>query len=307
MSAILGGMWRLVEKLLQIVLLVATAATVFVVAAVAWSTVWTSERAVLPTDPVDALVEVRLSSHGDVSHLFVGQPLVVEVVLLNLDARRARNASQLDPGAAAAASILLDSRDAGESWEQRLRFTLSTPGRARVLNTLDWNSRLLDSGAPSTPRRLALAPARTTLVIDGADLATLLPGEYVLAAALPPDIVPPERVATIPLEFELFGEPTQDTERAEVSLAVARVAALRGEPAQAVEAALISLALDPLRDEALSVVAEGWEQQGEFARAVEWYERYLETLGDNESARRRALEEYIEALRDQLDEGRSVR
>ena len=302
-------MWRLVEKLLQITLLVTIASTVFVVAAIVWSSVRPSDLAGLPTDPADALIEVRLSSHGDVSRLFVGQPLVVEVVLLNLEARRARNESQVDPeGAAAAASIVLDSRDTGDlSWQQRLRFTLSTPGGARVLNTLDWNSRLLDSSAPRGTRSLALAPARTTLVIEGADLATLLPGPYVLGAALPPDIVPPERVAIIPLEFELVSEPTQDVERAVVSLAVARVAALRGEPAQAVEAGLTALALDPLQDEALSVVAEGWEQQGELERAVEWYERYLETLADSESEQRRALGEYIGALRNQLDQDRAVR
>ena len=302
-------MWRLVEKLLQITLLVAIASTVFVVAAIVWSSIRPSDLAGLPTDPTDALIEVRLSSHGDVSRLFVGQPLVVEVVLLNLEARRARNESQVDPeGAAASASILLDSTDTGDlSWEQRLRFTLSTPGGARVLNTLDWNSRLLDSSAALGTRRLALAPARTTLVIEGADLATLLPGPYVLGVALPPDIVPPERVAIIPLEFELVSEPTQDAERAVVSLAVARVSALRGEPAQAVEAGLTALALDPLQDEALSVVAEGWEQQGELERAVEWYERYLETLADSESEQRRALEEYIGALRNQLHQDRAVR
>ena len=302
-------MWRLVEKLLQITLLVAIASTVFVVAAIVWSSVRPSDLAALPTDPADALIEVRLSSHGDVSRLFVGQPLVVEVVLLNLEARRARNESQVDPeGAAAAASILIDSRDAGDlPWEQRLRFTLSTPGGARVLNTLDWNSRLLNSSAALVTRSLALAPARTTLVIEGADLATLLPGRYVLGASLPPDIVPPERVAIIPLELELVSEPTQDAERAVVSLAVARAAALRGEPAQAVEAGLTALALDPLQDEALSVVAEGWEQQGELERAVEWYERYLDTLADSESEQRRALEEYIVALRNQLDQDRAVR
>ena len=300
-------MWRLVEKLLQITLLVAIASTVFVVAAIVWSLIRPSDLAGLPTDPADALIEVRLSSHGDVSRLFVGQPLVVEVVLLNLEARRARNENQVDPEGAAAA-ILLDSRDTGDlSWEQRLRFTLSTPGGARVLNTLDWNSRLLDSSAALETRSLALVPARTTLVIEGADLATLLPGPYVLGAALPPDIVPPERVAIIPLEFELVSELTQDAERAVVSLAVARVAALRGEPAQAVEAGLTALALDPLQDEALSVVAEGWEQQGELERAVEWYERYLETLADSESEQRRALEEYIGALRNQLDQDRAVR
>ena len=230
-------MWRLAEKLLQIT----------------WSSLGSSDVTGPLVDPADALVEVRLSSHGDVSRLFVGQPFVVEVVLLNLAARRARNATQVDPeGAAATAEILLDySDEAGDlPWERRVTVTMSTPGGATVLSTLDWHARLLDPGVASSGRRLALAPARTTLVIDGADFANLLPGRYLLWAALPPQIAPPETVAVIPLEFDLVPEPSQDTDRAVVSLAVARVAALRGEPAQAVEAALTALALDPLQDEA---------------------------------------------------------
>ena len=297
-------MWRLVEKLLQIILLVATAATALVIAAIVWSALRPSDGAGLSVDPATALIEVRLSSHGDVSRLFIGQPLVVEVVLLNLEARRARNETQVDPeGAAAAAEIRLDYEDtAGDlPWERRLTVTMSTPGGATVLNTLDWQARLLDPGVASTSRQLALAPARTTLIIDGADLANLLPGRYILRVTLPPEIVAPESVTVIPLEFELVPEPDQDTDRAVVSLGVARVAALRGEPARAVEAALTALAFDPLQDEALTVVAEGWEQQGDLERAVEWYERYLETLLDSENEQRNALEEYIEALRQQRD------
>ena len=290
-------MWRLVEKLLQIILLVATAATALVIAAIVWSALRPSDGAGLSVDPVNALIEVRLSSHGDVSRLFIGQPLVVELVLLNLEARR------VDPaGAAAAAEIRLDyENSAGDlPWERRLTVTMSTPGGATVLNTLDWHARLLDPRVASTGRQLALAPARTTLIIDGADLANLLPGRYILGVALPPEIAAPESVTVIPLEFELVPEPDQDTDRAVVSLA-ARVAALRGEPARAVEAALTALALDPLQDEALTVVAEGWEQQGDLERAVEWYERYLETLPDSENEQRDALEKYIEALRQQPD------
>ena len=297
-------MWRLVEKLLQIILLVATAATALVIAAIVWSALRPSDGAGLSVDPATALIEVRLSSHGDVSRLFIGQPLVVEVVLLNLEARRARNETQVDPeGAAAEAEIRLDYEDtAGDlPWEQRLTVTMSTPGGATVLNMLDWHARLLDPDVASTSRQLALAPARTTLIIDGADLANLLPGRYILRVTLPPEIAAQESVTVIPLEFELVPEPDQDTDRAVVSLAVARVAALRGEPARAVEAALTALALDPLQDEALTVVAEGWEQQGDLERAVEWYERYLETLPDSENEQRNALEEYIEALRQQRD------
>ena len=61
--------------------------------------------------------------------------------------------------------------------------------------------------------------------------------------------------------------------------------------------ALTALALDPLQDEALALVAEGWEEQGEIARAIEWYERYLATLPDEDNVQRRALLEYVEALR----------
>jgi len=297
-------MWRLAEKLLQIILLVATASTVFVVASVIWSSLRFSDVAGLPVDPADALIELRLSSHGDVSRLFVGQPLVVEVVLLNLEARRARNETQVDPaGAAAAAEILLDydDDDGDLPWERRLVVTLSTRGGATVLNTLDWHARLLDPKVVSGGRRLALAPARTTLVIDGADLAHLLPSRYILSATLPQDIAAPGSVTVIPLEFELVPEPAKDTDRAVVSFAVARVAVLRGEPAQAVEAALTALALDPLQDEALAVVAEGWERQGDLGRAIEWYERYLEKLPDTKSAQRNALEEYIQALIQQRD------
>lgn len=297
-------MWRLVEKSLQIVLLVASAATAFVIVAIVWSSLRSPDGAGLSVDPANALIEVRLSSHGNVSRLFIGQPLVIEVVLLNLEARRARNETQVDPeGAAEAAEILLDYEDsAGElPWERRLTVTVSTPEGARVLNTLDWHARLLNPGVVSTGRRLALAPDRTTLIVDGADLANLLPGRYIVRVALPPEIAAPDRVTVIPLEFELVPEPDQDTDRAVVSLAIARVAALRGEPARAVEAALTALALDPLQDEALTVVAEGWEQQGDLDRAVEWYERYLETLPDSESAQRNALKDYIEALRQQLN------
>ena len=145
-------MWRLVEKLLQIILLVAMAATAFVIGAVVWSSL-PPGSADPSVDPANALIEVRLSSHGDVSRLFVGQPLVVEVVLLNLEARRARNETQVDPeGAAAAAEIVLDYEDsAGDlPWERRLTVTMSTPGGARVLDVLDWHARLLN---PPTSRQ----------------------------------------------------------------------------------------------------------------------------------------------------------
>ena len=293
-------MWRLLDNLLQLGVLTATAAAAFVVAAIAWSTLDVADPADGLRDPEDAAVEIRLSSHGGVSSLFVGQPLVIDVVLLNLEARRARNQRQVDPEAAAApAEIVLDSDTTSGAWEQQLILTMSTPGGATVLNALDWSARLLDPAPEASGRRLALAPVRTTLVLDGEDLAALLPGRYVVRAALPPEIVPSDRVSVIPLEFERALEPATDTDRAVVSLAVARVAAMRGQPARAVEAGLTALALDPLQDEAIAVVAEGWEHQGDIERAIEWYERYFETLPDTRDDQRRTLREYIEALRQQ--------
>lgn len=296
-------MWQLLDRLLQATLLTAAASTVFVLSALVWSALQASDTTDQPVDPDEAVVEVRLSSHGDVSRLYVGQPLVVDVVLLNLQARRARNQAQVDPeGAAAVVAIPLDGAITDDlAWERRLTMTLSTPGGATVLNTLDWQARLLEGDIKPMGRRLGLAPMRTTFILDGEDLADLLPGQYVMRAALSPDIVSPSRVTSVPLEFELVPAPTRDSERAVVSLAIARTAALRGDAAEAVEAALIALALDPLQDEALAVVAEAWEQQGDIGRALEWYERYLETLPEAASEQRNALERYIEALRQQRD------
>jgi len=293
-------MWQLVDKLLQVAVLTATAATVFVAAVIVWSSMRAGDASAVGVETVDAAVEIRLSSHGGVSSLFAGEPLVVDVALLNLAARRARNQAALDPETAAAS--VTRALDIGNlPWERRLVPTLSTPGGATVLNTLDWQRRLLDPGVEASGRRLAMAPMRTTLILDGSDLEDLLPGRYIMRAELPAEIVSPDRVRVIPFDVELKPGPKKDTERAVVSLAVARVAALRGQSAQAVEAALTALALDPLQDEALAVVAEGWEEQSEIARAIEWYERYLATLPDEDNVQRRALVEYVEALRQQLE------
>jgi tetratricopeptide (TPR) repeat protein len=293
-------MWHLIDNLLRLSVLTATAAAAFVAAAIAWSALNPASQTEGTVASEDATVEIRLSSHGGVSHLFVGQPLVVDIVLLNLEARRARNQAQVNPEAAVtAAQVVLDSGRGGRPWQEQLILTMSTPGGATVLNTLDWNARLLDADREAAGRRLVLAPVRTTFVLGGEDLAALLPGRYILHATLPPETIGPDRVSVIPLEFERGFEPATDSDRAVVSLAVARVAGLRGQPALAVEAGLTALALDPLQDEALAVVAEGWEQQGDIERAIEWYERYFETLPDARSDQRRALQEYIEALRRQ--------
>jgi len=295
-----AGMWRLVGKVLQVTLSAATAAALFVVGAVVISTLRPGPRPEGRVDAADAILEIKLSTQADTRALFAGQPLVVDLVLLNLNARRARNQVRVDPeGAAAEEAIQLDDLSANLPWEHRLQLSVSTPGGGTVLNDLDLRARLLNSDIEPSDRRLELAPARTTFVLDGDDLADLLPGPYIISAALPSDMVPPERVAVTPLEIEMLPEPLRDADRAVVSLGIARVAAMRGHSAEAVEAGLTALALDPLQDEALMVVAAGWEQQGDIERAVEWYERYYETLPDAASEQRRALEEYIEALRRQ--------
>ena len=107
-------MWHLVEKLLQLALITATASALFVVGAVVVSQI----RPVTPpqgrVSAADATLEVRLTSPDNVDTVFAGQPLVVDLVLLNLDARRARNRTPVDPeGAAAEATILLDDQGKG--------------------------------------------------------------------------------------------------------------------------------------------------------------------------------------------------
>ena len=293
-------MWRLVDRLLQIVLLTAAAAALFVVGAVIIAAVRGTRMPADETLPsTEPTVEVRVSSRGDVSHLFVGQPIVLDVELLNLEARRVRNQTHVDPAAAAAAvEITLD--DPETPWEHRLAMNIATADAVTVLEELDWRSRLLGPTPAASGRLLGLAPERTTFVLDGSDLAGLDPGPYEIQAALPGGTIAPERARVVPLKLALRPAPTSDPDRAVVSLAVSRVAALKGEPGAAIEAALTALALDPLQDEALAIIAESWEEQGDLDRAVEWYERYLETLPDGENDRRTELEAYVQALRQRL-------
>ena len=108
----------------------------------------------------------------------------------------------------------------------------------------------------------------------------------------------PERVRVIPLQVSITAAPTRDADRASVSLANARVAALRNNPKTAIEAAMTALALDPLLDESLMIIAESWEEEGDLDRATEWYGRYLETMPRGHPERAE-LEGYVRALRDQ--------
>ena len=292
-------MLRLVTGLLQIILLIAAASTFFVVGAVLVSSV-----GVIGAPPGDgsavqeALVEVRLTSQGGAAYVFAGQPLVVDAVLLNLQAGRTPDGiGGNEAGADSGPGILLDGE--GDAWERRLTLEATTRDGAVVLENLLWHDRLLDPGSPSD-RRLGRAPVRATFVLDGPDLASLAPGAYVIQATLPADMVAPEHVRVIPLEVSIAPTPTSDPDRASVSLAIAKVASLRGRPEAAIEAALTALALDPLQDDALTIVAESWEEQGDLDRAIQWYGRYLDTIPDAEVDRRAQLKAYVDALRAQL-------
>ena len=291
-------MLRLVTRLSQIILLIAAASTFFVVGAVLVSSV-----GIIGTPPgegsavQEALVEVRLTSQGGAAYVFAGQPLVVDAVLLNLQAGGTPDGIGGEAGAASGPEILLDGE--GDAWERRLTLEATTRDGAVVLENLLWHERLLDPGSPSG-RRLGRAPVRATFVLDGSDLAALAPGAYVIQATLPVDMVARERLRVVPLEVSIAPTPTSDPDRASVSLAIAKVAALRGEPEAAIEAALTALALDPLQDDALTIVAESWEEQGDLDRAIQWYDRYLDTIPDAEVDRRAKLKSYVDALRAQL-------
>ena len=293
-------MWQLVGRVLQAGVFTTAAASTVVVGGVLTSALRPPPAPADAVDPAEASLEIRLTTPHPTHEVFVGQPLIIDVTLTNLEARRARNQALLDPDAAVAAvEMVLDDPESGKRWTQRLAMTMSTPGGATVLNRLAWSERLVESAAATSVSRLALAPARATFILHGEDVAALLPGSYVVRAMVPPSVAPMSRISVFPLELDLEPEPTTDSQRALVSLAQARAAALQGDPAAAVEAAMTALALDPLQDDALLVVAEGWEEQGAAERAIRWYERVVEALDATDTARRRALEAYVDALRRQ--------
>jgi tetratricopeptide (TPR) repeat protein len=280
-------MWRLVTRLLQIVLVIATAAALFVVGAVLTSPVGGGTPPdVLAVDQPDARVEVRVSSRGGSAHLFAGEPLVVDVVLLN--------ASTGD----AASELPLDTADV--PWEQRLELDVRAADDSSVLNDFVWTDTLLGPAPTPSGRTLGAAPTRATFVLDSTDLAALAAGPYTIHGALSPELVAVDDVRSIPLTVTIAPAPTRDVDRARVSLAVAQAHALRGRPEAAGEAALTALALDPLLDEALLIVAEAWEERGDLDRAIEWYGRYLDTIPVGDADRRAALEAYVDALKGQM-------
>ena len=293
-------MWRFAGRVLQAALFTTAAASVVVVGGVVTSSLRPPPAPAETVDPADAALEIRLTTPHPTTRVFVGQPLIIDVTLSNLEARRARSQAAPDLDAeVAAVEMVLDDPESGRRWTERLAMTMSTPGGATVLNHLSWSERLVESAAATSVSRLALSPARATFILDREDIAALLPGSYVVRAMVPPSVAPMARISVFPLAFNLEPKTTTDSERALVSLAQARAAALRDDPATAVDAAMTTLTLDPLQDDALLVVAEGWEEQGAVERAIQWYERFLERLDGTEIDRRRALKSYLDALRRQ--------
>ena len=307
-------MWRLIDWLLGLVLITAGASALFVLGTIAVVSSWrntnvpSAPAATSFDDPTPdaaaplqsrAVVELRLTSRGGASRLFAGQPLVFDVVLLNLEARRARNRARADPAETATTTeIPLD--DATTPWERRLMLCMTAADGTVVLGGFDWHTRLLDPIPSPSGRRLGPTPARATFVLDEGDLASLRPGPYVIAASLPPGITAENALRIVPLELAIGPAPHSDADSATISLAVAQVAALRGDTASAIEAAKTAIALDPSQDRGLTIIAEAYEDEGDLDRAIEWYDLYLETLDvDASDDYRKKLKAYIEALRRQ--------
>ena len=136
-------MWKLVTRVLQVVLFVSTAATLFVVSAILVSSLGGT-----PSRPsTEAAVEVRLTTPDGAATLFSGQPLVVDVALLTLDTRRRPDGlSAAQPRADGERAIQVD--DDGDPWEQRLTFKVTASDGTVVLDELPWHDRL-----PSLSRR----------------------------------------------------------------------------------------------------------------------------------------------------------
>lgn len=287
-------MWQLIQRLLQLILLTASASTLFVVSTAIVTLFPTpdtySEFAAPSSNKQD--VEVRVSTQGEPPYIFLGQPLVVNVELINLKWGSVQN--QEPDETANQSTIQLD--NLAIPWEHRLTMTVSTDDNAEVLENLDWREHLLKPPAVASGRRLGAATVHTTFILDIADLESLVPGDLTIRAALPKNLVPPEQVRLIPLTLNLRPPPANDPDRALVSMSIARSAVLRNEPTAAMNAALTTLALDPLQDEALIIIAQYWETQGDLSRAIEWYKQYLDTLSKAEAHRRTGLEAYLDAL-----------
>ena len=276
-------MWQLIQRLLQLILLTASASTLFVVSTAIVTLFPTpdtySEFAAPSSNKQD--VEVRVSTQGEPPYIFLGQPLVVNVELINLKWSSVQN--QEPDETANQSTIQLD--NLAIPWEHRLTMTVSTDDNAEVLENLDWREHLLKPPAVASGRRLGAATVHPTFILDIANLESLVPGDLTIRAALPKNLVPPEQVRLIPLTLNLRPPPANDPDRALVSMSIARSAVLRNEPTAAMNAALTTLALDPLQDEALIIIAQYWETQGDLSRAIEWYKQYLDTLSKAEAHR----------------------
>jgi len=287
-------MWQLIQRLLQLILLTASASTLFVLSTAIvtlFLTPDTHSEFAAPSSNRQA-VEVRVSTQGEPPYVFLGQPLVVNVELINLKWSSVQN--QEPDETANQSTIQLD--NLAMPWEHRLTMTVSTDDNTEVLENLDWREHLLKPPPVAAGRRLGAATVHTTFILDIADLENLVPGDLTIRAALPKNLVPPEQVRLIPLTLNLRPPPTNDPDRALVSMSIARSAVLRNEPTAAMNAALTTLALDPLQDEALIIIAQYWETQGDLGRAIEWYKQYLDTLSKAEAHRRSGLEAYLDAL-----------
>ena len=291
-------MWQLIQRLLQLILLTASVSTVFVVSTAIvtlFPTPDTYSEFAAPSSKKET-VEVRVSTRGEQPYMFLGQPLVVSVELINLQLSSMHN--QEPEETANQSSIQLD--NLAIPWEHRLTMTVSTDDKVEILENLDWREHLLEPAPLASGRRLGpAATVRTTFVLDVTNLEDIAPGKLTIRATLPKNSVPPEQVRLIPLTLYVRPPPANDPDRALVSMAIARLAVLRNEPAAAMEAALATLDLDPLQDEPLIIIAQYWETQGDLHRAIKWYDQYLETIPKAEAHWRTDLEVYLEALRRQ--------
>ena len=291
-------MWQLIQRLLQLILLTASVSTVFVVSTAIvtlFPTPDTYSEFAAPSSKKET-VEVRVSTQGEQPYMFLGQPLVVSVELINLQLSSMHN--QEPEETANQSSIQLD--NLAIPWEHRLTMTVSTDDKVEILENLDWREHLLEPAPLASGRRLGpAATVRTTFVLDVTNLEDIAPGKLTIRATLPKNSVPPEQVRLIPLTLYVRPPPANDPDRALVSMAIARLAVLRNEPAAAMEAALATLDLDPLQDEPLIIIAQYWETQGDLHRAIKWYDQYLETIPKAEAHWRTDLEVYLEALRRQ--------
>lgn len=291
-------MWQLIQRLLQLILLTASVSTVFVVSTAIvtlFPTPDTYSEFAAPSSKKQT-VEVRVSTRGEQPYMFLGQPLVVSVELINLQLSSMHN--QEPEETANQSSIQLD--NLAIPWEHRLTMTVSTDDKVEILENLDWREHLLEPAPLASGRRLGpAATVRTTFVLDVTNLEDIAPGKLTIRATLPKNSVPPEQVRLIPLTLYVRPPPANDPDRALVSMAIARLAVLRNEPAAAMEAALATLDLDPLQDEPLIIIAQYWETQGDLHRAIKWYDQYLETIPKAEAHWRTDLEVYLEALRRQ--------